>query len=200
MTRRPALIAAVAVFLSMFALSGCISVQSYVDPAYRQAGYNDLKRPAQPIPAKLAVQFQTNGQHKPAVDETVRGHVEKVLKASGVIEPLAANAPQPAAALSITVNNIADIAKAKHMGFRTGLTMGMKGNMVTDNYEMKASFSGGGRAKSYEYKHALHSLVGSGEGPKDIAPTTPADGFGKIMEDLTLNLLRSLQADGLLNP
>lgn len=190
----------IAVLLSIFSLSGCISVQSYVDPAYHQTGYKDLKRPAKPIPAKLAVQFQTNGEHKPAVDATVREHVEKTLKTSGVIEPLAADTAQPAASLNITVNNIADIAKAKHMGFRTGLTMGMKGNMVTDNYEMRASYSGGGRTKAYEYKHALHSLVGSGEGPKDIAPTTPADGFGKIMEDLTLNLLRSLQADGLLAP
>lgn len=187
-----------AVLLSVFSLSGCISIQSYVDPAYHQASYKDIQRPASPIPAKLAVQFQTNGEHKPAVDATVRGHVEKTLRTSGVIEPLAANDARSAPSLNITVNNIADLAKARHMGFRTGLTMGMKGNMVTDNYEMKAAWSGGGKTRQYEYKHALHSLVGSGEGPKDIPPTTPNEGFGKIVEDLTLNLLKSMQAEGLL--
>ena len=95
----------IAVLLSIFSLSGCISVQSYVDPAYHQTGYKDLKRPAKPIPAKLAVQFQTNGEHKPAVDATVREHVEKTLKTSGVIEPLAAAQPKaPASAPSTTPN------------------------------------------------------------------------------------------------
>jgi len=195
MKRRWALIATL---LSVSALSGCISVQSYVDPVYHQAGYQDIQRPAKPVPVKLQVQFQTNGEHRPAVDSTVRGHVEKTLKASGAVEPLAADAAQNVATLDISVNNIADIAKAKHMGFRTGLTMGMKGNMVTDNYVMLASYRDGGNTKAYEFKHALHSLVGSGEGPKDIPPTTPAEGFGKVVEDLTLNLLRSLQSDGLL--
>lgn len=57
---RITVIAIAAVFLS-----GCITAQSYVDPAYRQATFDSVLRAQTPTPVKVEVKFLRNGEHFP---------------------------------------------------------------------------------------------------------------------------------------
>jgi hypothetical protein len=175
-------------------LAGCISPQSYVDPQYRLASYDAIQRVAQPVPVKVDVHFQRNGKPLPAADNELRGHVERTLRATGVFTPAA----DAAGTISITGNNIADLAEARSKGFATGLTFGAAGSMVDDNYEFTCAYQdGAGHDRNASFKHAIHTAIGKTEAPANLTPTTPADAFGHVVEDVVLNFVKQLQDAGL---
>lgn len=121
------------------------------------------------------------------------GHVERVVRATGIAVPTAdSGAPQ----LKVIVNNIADLGSASAKGVGTGLTFGLAGSVVSDYYEMQVVLTRGQKTISKDgYKHALHSTIGNASGPAGLDPTTPAAGFGKIVEQMLLNALKDLDAD-----
>jgi hypothetical protein len=177
-------------------LSGCVSIktQSFVDPQYHKAGYETIERPAQAIAAKVDVEFQRNGQALPAVDGELRGHVERTLRATGVFTP-SASAEKPV--ITVKANNIADLAAARAKGFKTGLTFGGAGSMVDDNYEFACTFKSGTAEKTLSYQHAIHTAIGhTNDAPAGLTPTTPADAFGRVVEDVVLNFVKDLQDAG----
>jgi hypothetical protein len=181
--------------VSAFALSGCISPRSFVDPQYHKAGYDAIKRLAQPIPVKLEVQFQCNGIPKPAVNPELRSQVERALRATGVFVPTTDT--NASVTISVTANNIADIAAARAKGFGTGLTFGAAGTMVDDNYEFHFSFRDGTNHEHMAvYLHAIHTAIGNTHTPPGQTPTTPADAFGRVVEDVVLNFVKELQDAG----
>lgn len=176
-------------------LTGCITSQTFVDPQYHKAGYESLQRISQPVPVKVDVEFQRNGQPLPAADNELRGHVERTLRATGVLLP-AADSGQ--ATIKVIGNNIADLGAAKAAGFKTGLTFGGAGSVVADNYEFTCTYKGAAQEKSFSYQHALHTTIGNAKGPAGLAPTTPADGFARVVEDVILNFVKDLQDSGVL--
>jgi hypothetical protein len=179
-------------------LSGCISSRSYVDTQYRKASYESIQRLPAPVPVKLNAQFQRNGKPLPAVDGELRGHVERTLRASGVFTPT--TDPNVPVILGVTANNIADLAAASAKGFGTGLTFGAAGSMVDDNYEFKFSFRNAASQQTEAvYRHAIHTTIGNAEGPPGMTPTTSADAFGRVVEDVVLNFIKNLQDKGLLS-
>lgn len=181
---------------SAVALSGCISVKSYVDPTYAKTAYQDLNKPAQVLALKVNVEFSLNGERLPTGDNEVRGHVERVLRGSGLVTPSdsAANGE-----ITVTVNNVADLGKVAAKGFGTGLTFGLAGSTVQDGYEMTVTLATKDRTVTKSgYKHVLISTVGNKKGPEGLTPTTAAAGFGTIVEQMLLNALSDLQRDGLL--
>ena len=102
--------------------------------------------------------------------------------------------------MHVVVNNIADMGSAAAKGFGTGLTFGLAGSVVTDLYEISIEFSdGNGGNIRNDYKHALHTTIGNKKAPLDgVAPTSPADGFGTIVEQTVLNFIKDMQDVGLL--
>lgn len=117
----------------LFLLAGCISPKSYLDPSQPKIGYTDLTRPSKPIPLKLTTEFQRNGEPNPKANATLLDGSSRILRASGMIEPDGQNS---VGSMHITVNNVADIATAATKGFGTGLTFGLIGSTVSDNYEL----------------------------------------------------------------
>lgn len=177
-------------------LSACISPRAYVDPQYRLAGYESIQRLPTPVAVNLSTQFQRNGEHLPGVDAELRGHVERTLRASGVFTPTAdANAP---VTLSVTANNIADVAAAAAKGFGTGLTFGAAGSMVHDNYEFTFSYRNARNQQTRKvYQHAIHTTIGNADGPPGMTPTNLADAFSRVVEDVVLNFVKEVQDQGL---
>jgi len=176
-------------------VSGCVSVQSYVDPQYHKASYETVQRLAKPLPVKVDVQFQRNGEAFPSADNELRGHVERTLRATGVF------APSPTVTtptISVTANNIADLGAARAKGFGTGLTFGAAGSMVDDNYEFSCAFNDGAKAQKLTYMHAIHSAIGSHEPPAGLTATTVSDAFGKVVEDVILNFVKDLEDKGVI--
>jgi len=196
MRRSPVFIFAV-ILGSVGALSSCVTTRSYVDPQYHKAGYDSIHRLTAPIPVKLSVQFQRNGQPLPAVDNELRGYVVHTLLATGVLSPTDdANA---AISFNITANNIADLAAAQAKGFKTGITFGASGSVIDDNYEFSFSYRDAGN-QQYQtvYQHAIHSTVGNAASPAGLTPTTPDKAFGVVVEDVVLNFIQELQEKGII--
>jgi len=181
---------------SAMALSGCISVKSYVDPTYARTAYEDLRKPAQVLALKVNVEFLRNGQRLPKADNEVRGHVERVLRGSGLITPSESAADGE---ITIAVDNVGDLGKSAAKGFGTGLTFGLAGSTVQDGYVMTVTLTTAGKTVTKSgYKHVLISTVGNKKGPEGLTPTTPGAAFGTIVEQMLLNVLGDLQKDGLL--
>jgi len=178
-------------------LSGCISPKTYVDPSFSKASYNDIRSVADKYETQIAVEFQRNGKPFERVNSEVRGHVERTLRATGIISP---SIEDSSVSITVVVNNIADMGEAAAKGFGTGLTFGAAGSLVTDYYEIKIELTDSNGDKLTEnYKHALHTTIGNKDAPfQDIEATTPADGFGRVVEQTLLNFLKDMQAKGLL--
>jgi len=177
-------------------LSGCITPQAYVDPAYRKATFESVKQSAAPIPVKLQIEFQRNGAPYPKAEKHLKPMVEQVLAKSGVLTP--SEDPSVTYSFNVRVNNIADIEAAKAKGFKTGLTFGGSGTVVDDNYEIKCTYAGKtGKKRDVNYQHAIHTAIGNTkERPQGLTPMKINDAFTKVVEDSVLNCLQNLQLSG----
>ncbi|MGH1373282.1 MAG: hypothetical protein ACRBBW_14670 [Cellvibrionaceae bacterium] len=188
------------VFLAVISLvmTGCISPKSYVDPSFSKATYDDVKPVNNKYITEIVVEFQRNGKLYERVNPEVRSHVERTLRATGIITPAAENTD---ISVKVTVNNVADITEAAAKGFGTGLTFGAAGSLVTDYYEITIEYDDGKGGQLIEnYKHALHTTIGNADAPFDnTLPTTPADAFGTVVEQTLLNFVKDMQAKGLLS-
>jgi hypothetical protein len=184
--------------LPIFMLVGCISPKTYVNPNFGKATYGDIKNVAAKYDTEIAVDFQRNGESLPAVNGEVRNHVERTLRASGVITPSKINTGY---SLKVIVNNIANMSEAGVKGFGTGLTFGAVGSTVVDYYEVEVSYvDDKGESFTRNYKHSLHTTIGNEKSPfLDATPTTPADGFGVVVEQVLLNFIMDMQQDGKLS-
>ncbi|WP_020408001.1 hypothetical protein [Hahella ganghwensis] len=185
----------ISVLAVVLVLTGCVSSKSYVDPAFGRATYEDIKPVEEKYNTKINVEFQRNGVLLPAAYQEVRGHVERILRASGVVVPSKEDSD---VTLSVTVNNIGDVGQAAMKGFGTGLTLGAAGSTVTDHYEVSIVYSdGNGEDMTKKYQHALHTTIGNSDAPfENVQPTTMADGFGRIVEQVLLNFIQEMQTEG----
>lgn len=181
--------------LAVVISAGCISPQSYVDPQFRETKLGDVKPAKALYPTRLEVKFLRNGEPLPAVDEQLRGDVEKALAASGV---LVVGDGGSAYLLTVVANNLGDVDEAFAKGFGAGLTFGAVGTTVTDYYEFQISLTDSqGKAISRDYKHAIHTVIGNdaapvnGEQPQDLNGA-----FSIVVRDVVDNFLRAMQADG----
>ena len=166
--------------------------KSYVDTSYGRIQYSDIAKPAQPYKLKLKVEFQRNGQHLPAVDGQLMQQADSVIRASGFAAPVG-DSESASDSLTIVVNNIADLAEARKKGFATGSTLFLKGSVVTDNYEMQAIATIGGKTVSRSgYKGAILTAIGHASGPEGVPPMTVTEAFNKVVEQLILQFLRDL--------
>lgn len=182
-------------FAVILILSGCISPKSYVNPRFGGTSYNDIKTVTNKYDAKIEVEFQRNGEEFKSAKQEVRNYVERALRATGVITPVLDNSK---ISLKITVNNIADIAEATMKGFGTGLTFGASGTTVSDYYEVTVIYiDHNGEEYTKKYKHELVTTVGNSSAPfENVLPTTLADGFGTIVEQVMLNFIKEMQIEG----
>ena len=186
---------------ALFALAlcqGCFAIHHhYVDAALPKHAYSELKPRSEPRPLALNVEFQTNGEPKPAMGPQVLGRFSKALAASKLFTVVGAGSSPDMDRLNIVLNNYGNRAAAMGKGFATGLTWGLVGTMVTDHYHMTATFyPAAGESYRKEYEHALHSTIGLTTGPDGLQSMEVQAAIDKICEDLVLNLLVDLQKDG----
>lgn len=81
----------------------------------------------------------------------------------------------------------------------TGLTFGLVGSHVTDNYEMTVRLTQG-EIVTKRYQHAILSTVGNASGPPGMTSVNFATAVNQVIDDLVLNSLKDFQAGGLLVP
>jgi hypothetical protein len=192
--------------IAILALTSCIlsicftgkafSQKSYVDPLFHKANYEAINKLSTTLPVKVIIEFQRNGKPMPSVNNELRDNVERTLNSAGVFKPT--TEPNTLITISVTGNNIADMAAARKKGFKTGLTFGGAGSMVDDNYEFLCVYNdGSGKEQKYTYQHAIHTWLGRKKPQTDLEPTTPANAFSRVVEDIILNFIKDLQDAGL---
>lgn len=184
---------------SGFLLQGCISLKTYVDPQYHKASYADLQRVSPPYFLSVKVEFQRNGVDKPQVDRQIQDDVERTLRASGVALPYDGKG-SAAGEIHVTMNNVTEVGAAAAKGFGTGLTFGLVGSHVTDNYEFTIRLTQQDQTTERVYRHALMSTVGNASGPPGQSPVALAMAVNTVVDDALLNFLEDTQAAGKLLP
>jgi hypothetical protein len=181
------------------ALQGCISTRSYVDPQYRHATYSELARPTPPYALSVKVEFERNGEAKPAVDREIRADIERTLRASGVAVPYDGTGIADGE-LSFVLNNVTNLGSAVGKGVGTGLTFGLVGSHISDGYEMMVRLTQGENITQRQYSHAILSTVGNASAPAGMTAVSLSTAVNQVIDDLVLNSLKDLQANGSLLP
>lgn len=185
---------AVAGLVAASQLTGCLSIKAYVDPAYKNTSYSDIKRPSQPIPVVLTTEFQRNGVVIPRAAKELQSAVERSLRATGVFSPMESNT-NTQAKLYLTANNVADLGEAAGKGVLTGLTFGAVGNAVTDKYEFKFKYvDAQGKETSQRYPHMILTTVGNKKAPvENVQPMAINEAFNKVVDDVVIRFTYDLQ-------
>lgn len=186
----------VAIGLLALAVGGCVSSKSYVDPKYKAVSYSDVKRVQDLYGVNVSVDFQRNGKAFPAANGELRSSVERVLRASGVVIPTTGSTDL---AIKVVCNNVSDMGGAAMKGMGTGLTLGLAGTAVTDHYQVIIEFRQGNEVISKRYDHAIHTTVGNKSAPvSGVAPTSAANAFSGVVEDVVLQFLKEMQESNVL--
>ncbi len=171
------------------------SLKSYADGSYRKASAQQLTALTPPLPVRVEVQFQQQGKPKPTSDLRLRGHVERALAASSVLSP----DQMSTAVLRVVVNNVGDKSEAMSAGIRTGLSFGLSGAVVDDEYQFNIDYTdAAGKKSEVFFRHVMHTAVGGAELPAGIQSSSPGEAFGQIVQDAVMAALQQLQqADAL---
>lgn len=175
-------------------LSGCLTMNSYVDPALPLVAKADIVAPTTPRPVQVAVEFRSKGSANAAATAEVQPRVVAVAAESGLFTSVTREAVgADAGLLTVVIDNVAvdgDNAEAK--GFGTGLTFGAVGSMVTDGYVATMTYSRSGRTTSVDVRHAIHTTIGNKAGPVGLTAVTPVEGVHQVIDQIVWNGLDQL--------
>lgn len=183
-----------ALFVCATVLTGCLSMNSYVDPALPHVTRADLVAPATPRPVQVAVEFRTKGSPNAAATAEVQPRVIAVSAESGLFSSVTREAAGPdAGLLTVVIDNVPlDGEDAAAEGFGTGLTLGLAGSLITDRYLATITYSRGGKTASVDVIHALHTTVGNHGGPEGLTAMTPAEAIQQVIDQIIWNGLDQL--------
>jgi len=180
----------IAMISSIFILSGCVSMKSYVDTSYASYDYDTLTKPAEPMPIRLETEFSTNGKPNSSANKFLAKTLTADFAENGqfvVVED--ASAPL----LTVALNNVANTKDAMGKGFVTGLTLGASGTTVSDGYEAKLSFDDGNSTITRDYKHGMVSTIGNEAAPEGAAEALkPAEAIDEIIEDIMARFISEM--------
>jgi hypothetical protein len=130
---------------------------------------------------------------------SVLARIDRSLRASGVAVPYDGHAAADGD-LAVVFNNLANMGGAAAKGFGTGLTFGLVGNHVTDNYEITFRLTQPSGGEELKYQHAIMTTVGNASGPPGVTAVGLASALDQVIDDVVLNFLKDTQADGRLRP
>lgn len=177
-------------------LTGCISMNAYVDTAAKEIAVSDMKTPAQPKPAKVVFEFQNQGAPNAAGTKLLKDAVLAQVAESGL---LAAHQGGPGAGLlTVSINNIPVTKDAAASGFVTGMTFGLAGSAVTDGYVCTLSYLPAGQTKPIvkTARHAIHTTIGNASGPANAVKSESIEAAIRTMtRTIVSNALRELSLD-----
>lgn len=175
-------------------LSGCLTMNSYVDPALPHVAKADIVAPATPRPVQVAVEFRTKGSANAAATAEVQPRVIAVASESGLFSAVSREAAGAGAGLlTVVIDNVPlEGENAAAEGFGTGLTLGAVGSMVTDAYVGTVTYSRAGETTSVNVRHAIHTTIGNHGGPAGLTAVTPQEAVHQAIDQIVWNGLDQL--------
>ncbi len=177
-------------------LTGCVSMNAYVDTGMKEVAAADIKKPAQPKPAQVVFEFQNQGAPNAAGTKLLKDVVLAEVAESGLV---AASEGGPGAGLlTVSINNVPVTKDAGASGFVTGMTLGLAGSSVTDGYVCTVSYLPLGQAAPIvkTARHAIHTTIGNASGPVGAVKSENMEAAVKTMtRAIVSNALRDLSLD-----
>jgi hypothetical protein len=176
--------------------TGCMTVKSYVDPTLPVMSNTQLPKVQQPRPTTVLFEFKTKGNSNARATSAMDGRVLAAVAQSGMFGQVSTTVTDPnGALLKITIDNVADTGGAVAKGIGTGLTLGLAGSLVTDNYVCTATYTV--RGKSYEttVHHALLSTIGNHSAPQGLTPMAPQEAMNQVVDQLVWHALAQLDKE-----
>lgn len=152
------------------------SAAVYVDNSLGEVPSTDIHKIATPKPTQLLFEFQTDGASNPKATKYAKPIVTEEVKASGFASEVSEGAVLDGARLSIVMNNITQ-KNAASKGFLTGLTLGLAGTVVADDYDVLLSYvSADGQAPiTRTVHHRLYMKIGAKASPPNATPVKKID-------------------------
>lgn len=183
-----------AVLSCAVALTGCLSMNSYVDPALPRVAKADIAATANPRPVQVAFEFRSKGSANAAATAELQPRIVAVAAESGLFSTVSRDAAGPGAGLlTVVIDNVPlEGENAAAEGFGTGLTFGLAGSMVTDVYVATVTYNRGGETTSVDVRHALHSTIGNKAGPEGLTAVTPLEAVHQVIDQIVWNGLDEL--------
>lgn len=176
--------------------TGCMTVKSYVDPTLPVISKTELPKVQQPQPVTVLFEFKTKGNNNARATNELSGRVVEDVTQSGMFGQLSTTVTDPnGALLRITIDNVADQKDAVAKGVGTGLTFGLAGSLVTDNYICTATYTMQGKSYETSVHHALLSTIGNHSPPQGLTPLTPKEAVNQIVDQLVWHALTQLDGE-----
>lgn len=193
-------------FGAVFAVtSGCTTIRSYY-PIVPNAGLPDVSRQNISNKPSITLQwdFQRNGASLQAVTDMWSNHVKEVIAKTNAFSKVETSGAPTDYTLKVIMNNIYDsTAGALAQGVVSGLTLGLIGVKVTDNYVCTATLTQkNGKEVAKDYKYAITSTSGLiVSGVEGVPPKEKIeDAFSDILDHFLLLSISDFQKDGNLMP
>lgn len=193
-------------FGAVFAItSGCTTIRSYY-PIVPNAGLPDVS--LQNISKKPSItlqwDFQRNGKTIQAVTDMWSNHVNEVIVKTNTFSKVETSGAPTDYTLKVIMNNVYDSTAGElAKGVASGLTLGLIGVKVTDNYVCSATLTQkSGKEIAKDYKYAITSTSGLiVSGVEGVPPKEKIeDAFGNILDHFLLKSISDFQKDGNLMP
>jgi hypothetical protein len=182
----------------MLVLAGCAS-RAYVDPGLPRVDYDQIERPECAVPVEIAVQYQVNEDFHRWKSLHIRSVVLNTLRSSGIFNRITTKTCIHCFKIDIVLNEVIDILDVIRKKIRTGLTFYAARSMNTDYYVFTGTLYAPQKAAvTKKYNHAIYLPAGDTKPPEGLKPMKPDEALDAIVEQLVLNFLKDLQAEGCL--
>jgi len=176
-------IAAIALsFLLLLGQAAPASASSfYVDNTLGEVAPEAMAKVATPKPVQLLFQFTTDGKANAHATKYLQTQIFDLVRKSALFSEVSETPVAGGAVLMITIDNIPQ-KNAAGKGFATGLTFGLAGTVVIDDYVFTAEYAPGAGAATIKASvpHRLYTRIGN----KSAPPNTTE--FKKIDQALAM--------------
>jgi hypothetical protein len=188
-----------------FAVPSSAIAGSFLDNTLGEVKPEDRIPIANPKPAQLLFEFQSNGATNAKAQAFLHDRVVADVKASGLFSDVSDAPEADGAVLSVTINNVADLKSAESKGFTTGLTLGLASSTVADGYECTLAYLSGDPAATTiteTANHVIYTTVGLfGSDPPNATRMKNVTEAVYVMTDQILaHALNDLAANSVFNP
>src|ERR1700761_1588792 len=169
-------------------LTGCLTTKSYVDPTLPVVSNAQIPKLSHPQPATVLFEFKSQGNANARATSALSGRVVAAVAQSGMFGQVSTTVTDPnGALLKVTIDNQANKGEAEAKGFGTGLTLGLAGSLVTDNYVCTATYSLHGKTFETSVHHALLTTIGNHSVPQGLTPMQTTDALNQVIDQLVLH-------------
>lgn len=173
---RTGLFAAAFAIAALCAAGSAHAARWFIDNTLGEVTPEQRVQVAEPKPAQMLFQFQTNGAANARAMQFLNPHITQYVTESGAFSAVGAAPADGGAIVSITINNVPQ-ENAASQGFMTGLTFGLRGSVVADYYIATIEYVSGPETAPIriEVRHTLYTLIGRSEAPPNTTQARNAD-------------------------